>query len=94
MATELPALIRITKEEVASRGIAFRVEGVLDAEGVGEFRSIIATSGAEIPFAIDVSGITSIQPAGSSFLQELRQAGCRLSGGSMYLNRLLGVVES
>ncbi|MGH7243595.1 MAG: hypothetical protein ACREJD_09285 [Phycisphaerales bacterium] len=87
-------LIRITKQEVAGPGVVFRVEGTLDAEAVKEFRSIIDSSGVQAPFAIDVSGVTSIRPEGSSLLKELSQRGCRLSGGSMYINRLLGVVES
>lgn len=87
-------MIRITKQEVAGRGVVFRVEGNLDAEGVREFRGIIASSGAHTPFAIDVSGVISIQPEGSRFLKGLQQLGCPLSGGSMYINRLLGVVES
>lgn len=87
-------MIRITKEESAGHGVVFRVEGKLDAEGVRELKNLIASSGGRSPLAIDVSGVTSIHVEGSTFLKELRQSGCRLFGGSIYLNRLLGVVES
>lgn len=87
-------MIRITKEQSAGNGVVFRVEGKLDAEGVRELKNLIASSGARSPLAIDVSGVTSIQVEGSTFLKDLQRSGCRLFGGSMYLNRLLGVVES
>lgn len=88
------ALIRITKQQAPGQDVVFRVEGTLGADGVREFRGIIASSDVRAPFTVDVSGIVGVQPAGSAFLKELKQAGCRLTGGSMYINRLLGVIES
>lgn len=87
-------MIRITKQPAAEPEIVFRIEGALDAEGVQEFRSIIASSDAYTSCTVDISGVTSIQPSGIAYLNELRRSGCRLVGGSMYVNRLLGVPES
>ncbi|MBL8874613.1 MAG: hypothetical protein JNM86_02325 [Phycisphaerae bacterium] len=87
-------MIRITRQQAASRETVFRVEGTLDAEGVRELRAIIASSAVQAPFTLDIAGVTSLPPAGSSFLKDLQHNGCRLTGGSMYINRLLGVVQS
>lgn len=87
-------MIRITRQQAAGREMIFRVEGTLDVEGVSEFREIIASSAVQAPFIVDVSGVISLPLAGSSFLKDLQHNGCRLTGGSMYINRLLGVVES
>jgi anti-anti-sigma regulatory factor len=77
-------VIRITQSQLNS---CLQIEGRLDAEGVRALRDVVGT--APTTLTIDLSGLTSIDHHGTAMLAALSDRGCRLQGGSLYVNRLL-----
>ncbi len=66
-----------------------RVDGRLDASAAAELNLFAAACGPPGQLTIRLAGLTSIDEAGRRALLRLREAGCRLIDGSLYVSRLL-----
>lgn len=82
-------MVKLTKHQPSPSQTVIRVDGRLDARAVGEFRGLLESLPAAASIAVDLQGLTSVDPDGLAFLISLRETGCRLLGGSMYINKLL-----
>lgn len=87
-------MIRLSTLRPTEGELVIRIEGRLDARSVAELRRLaepLANDASSV--TVDLSGLVSLDAAGQSCLVGLRAAGCRLLGGSLYVNRLLQEVE-
>lgn len=74
--------------------LLIRIEGRLDADGRDDLLALLAAHDAEAGITLDLSGLRSADAGGRALLAELRDAGCTLTGASLYLNRLLGEIKT
>ena len=81
-------MIRFTVPTTAPHTV-IRLDGRLEAHAANELRELVLREGTGTPIELDLSGLTSTDPAGLSLLLELQRAGHSVTGGSLYVNRLL-----
>lgn len=88
-------MIKLTKHHPngGEVGMEIRIEGRLDADAVPELHDLVASCPAPRTVSVDLSGLVSMDQAGRSLLIALRESGCRLYGGSLYVNHLLKEVQ-
>ncbi len=82
-------MIKLTKHQCNAREIVVRVDGGLTAETLGELHGMLGPEWAGRTATVDLSVVTSLDAEGREFLIELRNAGCRLVGASLYIKQLL-----
>ena len=82
-------MIKLTKRQLNPCEIVVQVDGGLTAEALTEFRGMLGPEGAGRRITLDLAGVTSLDAEGRAFLIELRNAGCRLLGASLYIKKLL-----
>jgi anti-anti-sigma regulatory factor len=87
-------VIKLTKKDSNDGAIEIHVEGRLDAVGKAELAALVATCGPIRVVTLDLGGLRSVDSEGRECLIGLRQAGCHLRGGSLYINRLIEEVQS
>jgi anti-anti-sigma regulatory factor len=81
-------VIKITQSNPSNREAVIRIEGRLDVESVTELCAIVRQSEGQA-VCLEISGLDSIDRAGGRCLARLRDSGCRVAGGSLYIRRLL-----
>lgn len=86
-------MIKLTIQFPAPDSVIIHIDGRLDAETLCELRRL-ADPISPASLSIDLTGLTSVDPKGRAYLIERRSAGARLSGGSLYITRLLEEVSS
>lgn len=82
-------MVKLTSQQSSARETLIRVEGRLDAESLQDLRALLAPHRTLQAVRIDLAGLTSMDTHARDFLVGLRAAGCRLHGGSLYINRLM-----
>jgi len=82
-------MIRVTRHNSGSARIIIRFDGRLTAEQVPEARRIVHESGGSALVTLDLSGLAFVDGAGRELLLALRSTGCALTGGSLYVRKLL-----
>jgi ABC-type transporter Mla MlaB component len=83
-------MIRLTQAISGEQVRTVRLDGRLDAQAVPHLREAIATPGGDPAHVrIDLEGLASLDSAGRAALIELREAGHRLVGASLYIRHLL-----
>ncbi len=82
-------MFRITRERASEQETILRVDGRLDAGAVPELHALVEMCRASARITLSLAGLTSVDQAGKACLIDLRQTGCRLVRGSLYINRLL-----
>lgn len=82
-------MMKLTTHQPNEREIVIRADGRLCEEAAEECRALLRALPRELAITLDLSGLESVDRAGLALLVELRSAGSRLRGGSLYINRLL-----
>jgi anti-anti-sigma regulatory factor len=85
------ASIRLSVGQPQQGKLVVRIDGRLNAATVSQAQEFMARTPESKPGAliIDLGGLLSLDADGRQFLLSLKAAGCRLSGGSLYIDRLL-----
>jgi anti-anti-sigma regulatory factor len=91
---ERTTLIRLTSQRVDEGEFLVRMDGELTAETLHQFLGVLESAQPRPHITIDLSGLRSLDAEGRGLLLGLREAGCRLVGGSMYVNHLLEEAHS
>jgi anti-anti-sigma regulatory factor len=86
-------VIKLTQRRTGERETVIHVDGRLDGDSLGDLLGLVRSRGSADAVTLDLSGLVSVDPAGQAALVALRAMGCRLLGGSLYVNRLLEEVE-
>ena len=84
-------MIRLTKRQSRDEQTVVGIEGRLDRETVRDLEVfVVSLSG---PAVFDLSGLAAADESGRTALIALRNAGHRLTGGSLYIKQLLEEVR-
>lgn len=92
--SETTNMIKLTKHATKEGETVIRVEGHLDAAALDEFRVLLDPCPEGAVASIDLTGVRALDADARRFLVKLRERGCRLVGGSLYINHLLEEVKS
>ena len=87
------ALVRMTIEASSSTELVILVDGHLDARAVPELRKLIDTANGTRSVVLRIDGLKTVDASGKTLLVNLRNAGCRIIGGSLYFRTLLERVD-
>lgn len=82
-------MIKLTKKQSSQHETVIQIDGRLDVHTLHELRKVVESCDASGRPTLDLSGLTAVDLEGRALLVSLRESGCRLVGGSMYINRLL-----
>ena len=87
-------MMKLTTIERSPQETEIRVEGRIDAGGVGELRRALGACAIPPVVVMNLAGVTSIDAEGRTFLSAARKQGCVLRGASLYIGSLLEGVSS
>lgn len=82
-------VIRFTTQKPAQGDALIRLDGRLDAESTTQLQSLVADLDSMPGLTLDLSGLLSLDPHARAYLIQLRAAGVKLSGGSLYVTHML-----
>ncbi|MEK6702047.1 MAG: STAS domain-containing protein [Planctomycetota bacterium] len=84
-------MIKLTIHSTGPDLTVVRIVGRLDATSLSDAREFFANPHPPLPpdTSIDLSGLIALDAPGRRFLLDLRSAGHKLVGGSLYINQLL-----
>jgi ABC-type transporter Mla MlaB component len=86
-------MLRLTTHSLAGATV-IRADGRLTGEAIDELLGLIGPDADLARFTLDLSGVTGVDARGLWLLADLRRAGCRLDGASLYVSQLLEEASS
>ncbi|MCG3122508.1 MAG: hypothetical protein GIKADHBN_00900 [Phycisphaerales bacterium] len=82
-------MIRFTVQQPAPNSAIIRLDGRLDSHSLPQLQSLIGPLGPAHALTLDLSGLLSLDPTSRAYLVQLRTAGAKLAGGSLYIAQML-----